>query len=102
MTNYKSFLVTGETKFINGLPVRDLSQKVDTTINDFSKLVDEIVDIKINTQITGVQGDYAYILILYKGDIKTPTPVVVKQEVKQEVKKEEVEVKDVKKRSRGF
>jgi len=86
MNNVKSFLVTGQTKIYNGSPVRDLDVRVDKTINDFSKLVDEIIDIKINTQITGVQGDYAYILIVYKGEIKQPAPPPV---LKQEVEKTE-------------
>lgn len=88
MSNYKSFLVTGQTKYLNGAPVRDLTQIVDKTIAEFAKTVDSIDDVKIITQITGVQGDFAYILIAYKGEIKIPAPVVVKQEVKQEVKEE--------------
>jgi len=69
MLKAKSFIVVGNTVTKNGVRVRDLAEQVDVKINEFLGTVaeDALVDVKINTQIVGASGDYAFVTLLYKG-----------------------------------
>lgn len=70
MLRTKAILVKGETKYLNGGSYRDLDKKVEKAIDEFLVNLnpDDIVDVKVNTEFTGVSGDQAFILILYKGE----------------------------------
>lgn len=70
MLKSKAILIRGETKTYNGQVVRDLDVKVEKAIDEFVSTLppDSIVDIKVNTEFTGVYGDNAFILILYKSE----------------------------------
>jgi methionine aminopeptidase len=71
MLKTKAILVMGNTSYRNGFPVRDLAEKVEGAVESALKGLDaeDIVDIKVNTQFTGVSGDQAFILILYKDTV---------------------------------
>ena len=77
MLRSKAIIVMGDTHYRNGSPVRDLAVKVEKAVEEALKGIkqEEIIDIKINTQFTGVSGDQAFILILYKDESKKTVEV---------------------------
>jgi len=69
MLKVKSFLVVGQTITKNGTRIKDLAESVDKQVNAFLATLDgELVDYKINTELSGPSGDYAFVTILYKGE----------------------------------
>ena len=84
----KAITVTGETSYQNGLTVRNLGQKVEKAIDAAVAGLNpnDIVDIKINSEFSGVGGDSAFVLILYKTN-----------EVKEEKVEEKTDEREVKK-----
>jgi len=95
MLKAKAIIVHGEVKTFNGLRVRDLDKKVEVALDGaLTGLKPEsIVDIKINTEFTGISGDHAFIVILYNHEEAVP-----EKETKAEINtKAEVNTKQRKK-----
>lgn len=70
MLKSKAILVQGDTVYKYGKQVRNLGVKVEEAIDKALAAIDpeSVVDIKINTEFTGISGDNAFVLILYKAD----------------------------------
>jgi hypothetical protein len=68
----KAFMVVGEKKTLNGISSSDLAEKVEKAIDDFVSTVDpkSIVDVKVSADFTSSSGGQAFILVLYKSEMK--------------------------------